>query len=90
MGFRSQSGSRRAVAFLVAALVVAAGTGMAAQLGFFTEREPSIRNMKYDGRSHSRASATKQGRAATTIAACRPGLTVTRRAGEASGRKKAS
>ena len=50
MGFRSQSGSRRAVAFLIAALVVAAGTGMAAQLGFFTEREPSIRNMKYDGR----------------------------------------
>ena len=50
MGFRSHSRSRRAVAFLVAALVIAAGTGMAAQLGFFTEREPSIRNMKYDGR----------------------------------------
>jgi hypothetical protein len=50
MDFPSRSGSRRAVAFLVAALVIAAGTGMAAQLGFFSEREPSINNIKYDGR----------------------------------------
>jgi hypothetical protein len=63
---------------------------MAAQLGFFTEREPSIRNMKYDGRFAFARIRYETGPGGYYYAACRPGPTGMRRAGAANGRKRAS